>query len=300
VATTRPTKPTKETRREQARARIAQQRQAQLRAERRRRIWLAAGIPVGVLAIVGILVLIAVTSGGKTSNGTTSFGAAPASVVSKLTSVPAADFDKVGVGSTQLDSTKKLTGAALTSGGKPRVLYAGAEYCPYCAFERWGMIVALSRFGTFTGIDLMKSSSGDIYPSTDTFTFAKATYTSNYIVFDPHELQDRNSKVIGTLDSADQALFTNVGSSSYPFIDVGGKWYQSTSGTSDAFNAVHGKTWQQIADSLTDPSSATAKAVLGTANQLTAEICSTMNNTPAAICDAPGVVAAAKALDSAS
>ena len=32
----------------------------------------------------------------------------------------------------------RLTGAALTgTGGKPQVLYIGAEYCPYCAITRW-------------------------------------------------------------------------------------------------------------------------------------------------------------------
>ena len=45
-----------------------------------------------------------------------------------------------------------ITGAPLTSGGKPEMLYIGAEYCPYCAAERWAMIVALSRFGTFSGL----------------------------------------------------------------------------------------------------------------------------------------------------
>ncbi len=31
---------------------------------------------------------------------------------------------------------------ALTSGGKPQIVYMGAEYCPYCAAERWAMVVA--------------------------------------------------------------------------------------------------------------------------------------------------------------
>ena len=37
---------------------------------------------------------------------------------------------------------------AITADGKPKVLYVGAEYCPFCAAERWPMVVALSRFGT--------------------------------------------------------------------------------------------------------------------------------------------------------
>ena len=40
----------------------------------------------------------------------------------------------------------------------------GAEYCPYCAAERWSMIVALGRFGTFSGLQTMRSSSTDSRP----------------------------------------------------------------------------------------------------------------------------------------
>ena len=41
---------------------------------------------------------------------------------------------------------------ALTADGKPEVLYVGAEYCPFCAAERWPVVVALSRFGTWSGL----------------------------------------------------------------------------------------------------------------------------------------------------
>jgi len=34
------------------------------------------------------------------------------------------------------------------------VVYIGAEYCPYCAVERWPLIVALNRFGTLTNLGL--------------------------------------------------------------------------------------------------------------------------------------------------
>jgi hypothetical protein len=289
-------RPPKRNRREEARARIAAERAAQLRAERRRRLLLVSGAPVAVIAVIVAIVLIAVNSGG--GDKTTNFGPAPATVVSKVTGVSAADLNTVGVGSAITTQTKKLTGAALTSGGKPRVLYVGAEYCPYCAFERWGLAIALSRFGTLSGLQLMKSSADDVNPSTNTFSFRDLKYTSDYIVFDPHEIQDRNSKSIGTpLSSADSALFTNIGGSSYPFIDVAGKWYQSTSVDTTALN---GKTWAQIADSLATPTSAISKAVLGTANQLTAEICSATDNKPADVCTAAGVQAATKVLASVS
>ncbi len=70
----------------------------------------------------------------------------------------------------------------------PEILYMGGEFCPYCAAERWSIIVALSRFGTFSGLGNMSSYANDVYPNTPTFTFLKANYTSKYLVFKHVEL----------------------------------------------------------------------------------------------------------------
>ena len=45
-----------------------------------------------------------------------------------------------------------VTGSPLTAKGRPEVLCVGTEYCPYCAAQSWALIVALSRFGMFTGL----------------------------------------------------------------------------------------------------------------------------------------------------
>ena len=50
--------------------------------------------------------------------------------------------------------------------------------------QRWAMVNALSRFGTFPGLSTVHSSSTDVYPNTPTWTFRNATYTSPYLVFD--------------------------------------------------------------------------------------------------------------------
>ena len=62
--------------------------------------------------------------------------------------------------------------------GKPIVLYVGGEFCPYCAAERWSPVVALSRFGTFSNLTLLRSSSTDMFPDTRTFSFAGSHYSS--------------------------------------------------------------------------------------------------------------------------
>ena len=64
----------------------------------------------------------------------------------------------------------------LNINGKPEVLYIGADYCPFCAVTRWGLILALMRFGNFTKLHYMTSSASDSYPSTPTFTFYNSCY----------------------------------------------------------------------------------------------------------------------------
>jgi hypothetical protein len=45
------------------------------------------------------------------------------------------------------------------------------------------MVVALSRFGTFTDLGTTHSSSSDVYPNTATLSFHGASYRSDYIAF---------------------------------------------------------------------------------------------------------------------
>src|SRR5580692_10140458 len=145
------------------REKIAAQRAAERRSEQRRRILIASGSVVVVLAIV--LVFVVVKLNGKpaasaqgVSNGPT--GSSLSAVVNKVTSVPASTLNTVGQGGGAVTGKPTtISGTALTENGKPEMLYIGAEYCPYCAAERWAMVVALSRFGTFSGLSTVHSSS---------------------------------------------------------------------------------------------------------------------------------------------
>ena len=51
------------------------------------------------------------------------------------------------------------------------------------------MVVALSRFGTFSNLRTTTSAADDVYPSTPTFTFYGADYTSPYLAFSSVELE---------------------------------------------------------------------------------------------------------------
>jgi len=284
------------------REKIAAQRAAARRAEQRRRILIASGSVVVVLAIVVALVVIKLNTkaaSDNSPNGPT--GAALASVVSTVTSVPASALDTVGDGGGSVTATPtSISGTALTANGKPEVLYMGAEYCPYCAAERWAMIVALSRFGTFSGLATVHSAAAngagnaEPYPNTPTWTFVHATYTSKYLTFSSVEEQtnipDSATGTYTTLQTptkAQEALVTKYDSSSggaIPFVDFGNKYL--ISGASYSPQVLAGLSWPTIASDLSNPNSAVAKAVDGTANYITAAICQLTGNQPASACTA--------------
>jgi thiol-disulfide isomerase/thioredoxin len=266
-----------------ARQRIAQQQQAAQRAESRRRMLLAGG---GVLVVV--IVVLAIVLGkllskpAATPHTPASGEALPASVQPDITSVPASTFATVGVGSVPNGVFTKGSGAELTSGGKPEMLYIGAEWCPYCAAERWAMAVALSRFGTFSTLRGVHSSPTDVYPNTATLTFYKSTYTSKYLVFTPVENEDINHNLLQSPTAEQQAAWSKYTSGgSYPFIDIGNKFI---AGSTYNPQVLQGLSWTQIASQLHDPSTAVAKGAVGSANLFTAAICSLTGNAPADVC----------------
>jgi len=281
------------------REKIAAQRAAERRAEQRRRILIASGSVIAVIAVVVAFIVIKANNkpSGTSSNGPT--GSALASVVSKVTNVPASTLDKVGSGSFTGKIQPVSGGTPLTSGGKPEMLYMGAEYCPYCAAERWSMIVALSRFGTFSGLSTVHSSTTDTPSNISTFTFHGSSYTSKYLTFTPVEMQTNvldpstgNYPVLEKPTAAQQALITKYDAPPYvsssaqagaiPFIYFGGK-YVSIGASYDS-TLLSGLKWDQIAADLSNPDSPVTKAIGGTANHITAAICKMTGNQPASAC----------------
>lgn len=287
------------------RARVAQQREAQRRAEQRRRIYWAGGSILVVAIVVVAFVLVKLNS-SPSSGPTAPTGAALASVTKQVTDIPTSVTDKVAGGgvekgvfvsgetSTELSSAATNVGSyfatinstPLTSGGKPEVLYLGGEYCPFCATQRWAMVNALSRFGTFKGLTATHSSSTDVDPNTPTFTFYKSTFTSSYINFTPVEEYGATSTTTLQAPTAAQAQLgtTFDPGSAIPFMDIGGKYAQVGNLAPLAPTMLAGKTWAQIAAAMADPTSSLGKAEIGNANYMTAAICQLTKNLPATAC----------------
>jgi len=266
-----------------ARARIAAQQAARRKAEQRRRIIVFGGVTVVLLAVIGVIVglVVAGSSGAKQTQAGASSGPLPASIQSDLT-VPASTLTKVGIGGSVPGAIRSVTGSPLTSGGKPEMLYIGAEWCPYCAAERWAMAVALNRFGTFSPLHGIHSSATDVYPNTASLTFYQAKYTSKYLVFSPVEKQDINHKSLQQPTAAQQAVWNKYDpSNGYPFINFGNRFI---AGTTYNPQVLHSLTWNQIAADLHDPTSSVALGVNGSANMFTAAICKLTGNAPANVC----------------
>jgi len=298
------------------RARIAAQREAERRAEQRRRIYLAGGSILVVVIVVLAFVLFKLNSGGGTaatsSDGPT--GTALSKVIDDVTTVPTSVTDQVAGGKvpsamfvaaktasavTSMASSDgsyfaTVDGPALTQNGKPEVLFIGSEYCPFCAAQRWAMVNAFSRFGTFTGLTTTHSSSSDTDPNTPTLTFYGSTYTSKYISLTTVEL-NKNYRVGNSTTGAYVTLQTPTAAedkiqSAYdpgtyiPFISFGNKYAQVGNLSPLTPTLLTGKTWQQVATAMSDPTSAIGAAVDANANYETAAICVLTNNQPATAC----------------
>ncbi len=281
----------------------ARQRNAAARAaaQRRRTMeggWLRQRWPI-LAAVVTVVLIIAIffTIAHNASSGSASVGSAvPDQILSQVTGVSQSTFEKVGKG-TIANPFKIAQGnppVNKTADGKPIFLYVGAEYCPYCAAERWSMVVALSRFGTFKNLTLMQSSGTDVYPNTSTFSFHGSSYTSKYLDFQAVETQTRTAgQTLETMTSAQKAIFDQYDAPPYissqyagsiPFLSMGNQYIQISAGFIP--DQMQGLTWQQISDKLNDPNNSITQSVVANANYITAAICQLTNSQPANVCTA--------------
>ncbi|MHB8593757.1 MAG: DUF929 family protein [Acidimicrobiales bacterium] len=260
-----------------------------------------------VVVIVVALVVIKVT-GGSTTSATGSGPVttpAPAALVSQVTDLRSSVAQSVGLPSSVTAPTVAKGQQPLTIGGKPGALFIGGEFCPYCAAERWAIIMAFSRFGTFSGLQETTSSPWDSFPSTATFSFHSATYSSNLISFDPVEEVGNDTTGPGTrsilqkLTPFQSNLWAKYSAKfgvtqGFPFLDIDNKVFAL--GPSYSPQILSGLDQSAIAAKLSNPADPVTQAIVGSANYLTAAICSITNQQPGPVCSAPVVVQATKAL----
>jgi hypothetical protein len=278
---------------ERARQALAAQRAAEAQ---RRRLLIAGAAVAAVVVVLGILVVVKLVGGSGSAAPAASASPASSAVLGEVTAVPATVLDKVGTGKvTGLPKTTKGQ-AVLSDAGKPLVVYLGAEYCPFCAAQRWAVVVALSRFGTFTDLGQTHSSSTDVFPNTATLSFHGASYSSQYLAFQGVEMQSNQPQGNGyapldtptaqqeqLLKTYDAAPYVDANSAgAIPFLDLANQ--AVLAGASYDPQLLAGKSADEIAAALSDPASPIAQAVDGTANAFTTLLCQLTNAQPAPVC----------------
>ena len=271
-----------------------------------------------VVVLIAVLVAIKLTSsGGPTEGSHQAVRPASPTLVHELSTVPTSVFDTIGVNiPSQFSGGAPIVlrgQPALTLNGKtPSVMYYGAEYCPFCAAERWGLAVALARFGTWSGLDT--TASGLLDGDFSTLSFRDAKLTSRYINFvpiesctnvvDPHATGCSGYKPLQQPTRSEQNVLNKYAGPAFipgdtqginfPYVDVDNKVLYS--GSTYQPTVLTGLSQAQIVAGLTDPTNLVTQSIIGTANYMAASICAGTKGAPADVCGSSGVRKADAAL----
>lgn len=260
---------------------------------------------VVVLAVVASLFAVKLTT-HQSGSGPPATPLASNGVVNATVGVPEAVLDAVGApGPPLVDPPTALVGSQdLLRQGRPLVIFVGAEFCPFCAAERWALVEALGHFGTFTHLGATSSAVQLVFPRIASFSFRGATYRSRLVSFEATEMYSSSTSIsdpflpLQAATTTERQLMRRLDvpplaptSGALPFVDIGGRAVTVGSQFSPAI--LVGLPMSTIAGDLSNPSSPVAVDIDGAANDITAAICSLTGGRPAAVCQASAVHAAA-------
>lgn len=255
----------------------------------------------GLVAVVIIAFLLVSILGAKGSHTTPRAEGAyplPAAVVSELNNVPVSalvsNAEAANVNQVTRPETLPPRAPRLSSNGRPEIIYIGAQFCTSCAGERWALVIALSKFGTFK--NLSETTSSDSYPGGSTFSFYGATYTSKYLSFVTDEQSPRSvNRSAGsyenvlTLSEQEHNIMTAwdvapyaTQSGSVPFLYIGGKFLLS--GFQYDADAIWQMSFQAAARAITSGATAVSKHLEAAAGSLVEDFCALTQEQPAPVC----------------
>jgi hypothetical protein len=251
---------------------------------------------VVVVIIVAAIVLVLSNSSSGSQTALIAFDNQPvnATQISAMESIASnmTLANKVGAGF-MTSYPKNISGQNVTMvGGKPAVIYVGADFCPFCAITRWGFIIALMRFGTFSKLNYMTSSSSSTEPfrTVPTFTFYNSSYSSTLISFVPAEIETNTYQPLQTLNALQNAAASTYDTGgSIPFIDFGNQSVQIGVPQSVSPGYLKNLNWGQIIALMQQSNSTVSQALMGQANVFTAQICRMDGYQPSSVCSQPFV-----------
>jgi hypothetical protein len=271
------------------------------------RRYVALGLIVVAIILLAALVFIRHDTNSNSPVTTAeTFSPAPSSLIQSLAQVPAAASNTVGVTTpdgptvapTATRNPSMWTASTRHTAAVPVIFFYGAEFAPYAAAERWPLIVALSRFGIFTQLGLMQSSGSVAFSDTSSFTFSHVAYSSVWIAL---QADERYSTLIPTGASyaslqkptprqASSVAAYDTSATTFPLLDIANRYVLV--GSSFSPSVLAGLNQNQIAADLAVPENPVAQAVLASANEITAAVCTVTGQRPAKVCHARGVTVA--------
>jgi len=166
--------------------------------------------------------------------------------------------------------------------GKLFVFFMGAEYCPYCAAERWAIVRSLQKFGQWDGLKQTISAARDEpFLNLPTYDFTQATYTSPHIEFLSREIKDRDFRPLQKLLKSEEKLVHKFNpEKEIPFLLVGGRFTQIGSGFTPKIFIGH--TFRQTETELKKVESEIRKTIDDEANIISALLC--ISGLPSEVC----------------
>ncbi len=271
-----------------------------------RRRYVALGLVVLALILLGALLLIRNDTAQPDSGNAETFSPASGTMLGAVTQVPPALFNAVGVTS----PTNPVTAPAATRGpavwrassghsaAHPVVFFYGAEFSPYAGAERWPLVMALSRFGTFGQLGQQQSSSTLPFPDLWSFTFWHVSYSSRWVTLaavERYGAVDPTGARYISLQRPDPAEANAVSSfdssgTTFPLLDIANRY--TMLGSTFSPSTLAGLSQSEIAADLSSPASPVTQAVVAAANEITAAICVVTNQHPSTVCSSHGVLAA--------
>lgn len=162
--------------------------------------------------------------------------------------------------------------------GKSIVFFMGAGFCPFCAAERWAIVNALSKFGTWEGLTEDRSSDHDEkYLNIPTQSFARARYASAHIEFIGRETADRNFEPLHELDDRDYEILDSFNPDQIiPFLLIDGQFAQVGSGYSPQL--LEDMDHERVRLAIANPSSQVGAAINAETNNIIALICKSIGD----------------------
>jgi thiol-disulfide isomerase/thioredoxin len=253
-------------------------------------------VTITIIAIVAIVAIFLDIAAHKTAPKPFKVASEASGVLQPAYDVPISTLKSantlaaVSVGYPIKLAPNPLSSSPITHKSTPDIFYYGAQWCPYCAAQRWPLMVALSEFGTFKNIALGASSPTDVYPLTPTISFSESTYHSKYVNFVPIEFQNVSHQTLqvpnpteaSILAKYDASTYTHIGTGGIPFVLFSNKYVSA--GAYYNPQLLAGATQKQIAKEIAHPKTIVGESIDKAAYGIVKSICSITHNADTAVC----------------